>query len=95
MVEGDSTSRLDINGRKALDVGDGGYFRRFSTTPTQDADIDLAAAIAAGMVFNLPDEVPSQLLLLQVIPAEPQRVLHHRSIELYLSRLVFGNKPPN
>lgn len=48
VVEGDSTPLLDIDGRYALDVGDGGYFRRFSTIPTQDADIDLRKAIAAG-----------------------------------------------
>lgn len=48
VVEGDSTPLLDIDGRSALDVGDGGYFRRYSTTPTQDADTDLRETIAAG-----------------------------------------------
>lgn len=53
MVEGDSASRLDVDGRRALDTGDGGYFRRHSTDPTQDADIDLAGAIAAGTTDTL------------------------------------------
>lgn len=48
MVEGDSTSRLDIDSRWALDTGDGGHFKRFSSNPTQDVDIDLAGAITAG-----------------------------------------------
>lgn len=48
VVEGDSTPVLDVDGRYALDVGDGGYFRRYSTIPTQDADIDLRKTISAG-----------------------------------------------
>ena len=48
VVEGDSTPLLNIDGRYALDVGDGGYFRRYSTLPTQDADTDLRETIAAG-----------------------------------------------
>lgn len=48
VVEGDAASLLGVNDRRALDVGDAGYFRRYSTNPTQDADIDLAATIIAG-----------------------------------------------
>lgn len=48
MVEGDSTSRFDIESQWALDTGDGGYFKRSSSNPTQDVDINLAGAIAAG-----------------------------------------------
>ncbi|CAM9102436.1 unnamed protein product [Scytosiphon promiscuus] len=48
VVEGDFVALLDIYGRNALDVGDGGYIRRFATNPVQDADIDLAATMAAG-----------------------------------------------
>lgn len=43
---------LDVYDRSALDVGDGGYFRRSATTPTQDANIDLAATITAGVFFQ-------------------------------------------
>lgn len=42
---------LDVYDRSALDVGDGGYVRRSAAIPTQDANIDLAAAIAAGVCF--------------------------------------------
>lgn len=52
VVSGDATSLLDVDGRSALDVGDGGYFRRYSTNPTQDADTDLAEAIAAGKLHT-------------------------------------------
>lgn len=48
VVEGDSVDVLDIYGRSAIDLGDGGYIRRYSTNPTQDANIDLADTIAAG-----------------------------------------------
>ncbi|CAM9243696.1 unnamed protein product, partial [Ectocarpus sp. 8 AP-2014] len=48
VVEGDSVDVLDIYGRSAIDFGDGGYIRRYSTNPTQDANIDLADTIAAG-----------------------------------------------
>lgn len=44
---------LDVYDRSALDVGDGGYVRRYSTNPTQDANIDLAVTIAAG-AFSKP-----------------------------------------
>lgn len=53
VVEGDVVADLDVYDRSALDVGDGGYFRRSATTPTQDANVDLAVAIAAG-VFSRP-----------------------------------------
>lgn len=49
VLEGDVVADLDVYDRSALDVGDGGYFRRSATIPTQDANIDLASAIAAGV----------------------------------------------
>lgn len=48
VVEGDVVADLDVYDGNALDVGDGGYFRRSATIPTQDANIDLTDAIAAG-----------------------------------------------
>lgn len=48
VVAEDVVADLDVYDRSALDVGDGGYFRRSATIPTQDANIDLAAVIAAG-----------------------------------------------
>eukprot|EP00752_Nemacystus_decipiens_P003960 g3626.t1 len=48
VVEGDVVADLDVYDGNALDLGDGGYFRRSATIPTQDASIDLTAAIAAG-----------------------------------------------
>lgn len=49
VVGGDVVADLDVYDENALDVGDGGYFRRSATIPTQDANIDLAGAIAAGV----------------------------------------------
>lgn len=48
VVEGDSVTLLDIYDRNALDVGDGGYIRRHSTDPTQDANLDLSETVSAG-----------------------------------------------
>lgn len=53
VVEGDVVANLDVYDENALDTGDGGYFRRSATIPTQDANIDLAGAIANG-VFCRP-----------------------------------------
>lgn len=50
VVEGDSANPLDIYDRNALDVGDGGYIRRYSTNPTQDVNLDLTEAVSAGAV---------------------------------------------
>lgn len=50
VVKGDSVYPLDIYDSNALDVGDGGYIRRYSTIPTQDADLDLAETVSAGAV---------------------------------------------
>lgn len=47
-MEGDSAAALEIDGRGALDVGDAGYIRRRATVPSQDADLDLKAVLAAG-----------------------------------------------
>lgn len=41
---------LDVFDRNALDIGAGGYIRRYSTNPTQDATLDLADTIAAGAI---------------------------------------------
>ncbi len=48
VVEGDSVADLDVFDRNALDIGAGGYIRRNSTNPTQDAILDLENTITDG-----------------------------------------------
>lgn len=48
VVEEDFTALVGIYDRGAVDTGDGGYVRRYSTNPTQDADINLASVIVTG-----------------------------------------------
>lgn len=48
MVEGDSTSLLEVEGRDALDMGDMGFIRRHASSPVQDAKLDLGAVVSAG-----------------------------------------------
>lgn len=57
VVEGDSIALLEIDGRNALDMGDAGYIRRFAANPTQDANVDLAAVLAAGESSLKPNEL--------------------------------------